>query len=211
MVSIVAHECEYMLPRKSQDGSKITGPSIRFAECLVYGFRNCEAGSRVVSIGKKNVVCQGVFRDLERNTRCLKETVRRITKRDGTRFSDDMINVTANAGCSIAMRNAILTGIPKGLWMRHFLQAQKIAGGDAKSVTETRGDILEAYAKIGVGQEEVMLLVNALTWSDIGQTQIRQLRGYYQATVDGHMDVASFLEERAQAKRARNKAGREEL
>lgn len=109
----VAEQCIYALPR---DGKTIEGPSARFAEVIASAWGNCRAGARVVDDKGEFVVSQGVFHDLERNVAITYEVQRRITNKKGQRFSADMIGVTANAACSIALRNAILKGVPKAFW-----------------------------------------------------------------------------------------------
>src|SRR5712664_3702907 len=100
-----AEGCVYALPR---DGRTIEGPSARFAEVVAYSWGNCRAGARVVSEDGDFVTAQGVFWDLEKNTAIGYEVKRRIIDSKGRRYKPDMIGVTANAACSIALRNAIL-------------------------------------------------------------------------------------------------------
>ena len=122
----VARECVYALPRK-QDGKRviIEGPSARFAEILAHSWGNARAGARVVDDHGDFVTAQGVFHDLEKNVAITYEVKRRIVNRDGHRFSADMIGTTSNAACSIALRNAVLKGVPKALWEDAY-QAAKV-------------------------------------------------------------------------------------
>lgn len=106
----VAQECIYALPR---DNKVIEGPSARFAEVVASAWGNSRAGARVVSDQGEFVTAQGVFHDLQKNVAITYEVQRRITGKGGKRYSADMIGVTANAACSIALRNAILKGVPK--------------------------------------------------------------------------------------------------
>src|SRR4030065_695902 len=114
----IAKECIYALPRKDANGSTktIEGPSARFAEVIASAWGNCRAGARVVGESADFVTAQGGFYDLERNVAITYEVQRRITTSTGRRYSTDMIGVTANAACSIALRNAILKGVPKAFW-----------------------------------------------------------------------------------------------
>ena len=100
----VAEQCIYALPR---DGKTIEGPSARFAEVVASAWGNCRAGARVINDAGEFVTAQGVFHDLERNVAITYEVQRRITDKHGKRYKADMIGVTANAACSIALRNAI--------------------------------------------------------------------------------------------------------
>ncbi len=106
----VAESCIYALPRS---GKTIEGPSARFAEVVASAWGNCRAGARVVSDAGDFITAQGVFHDLERNVAITYEVQRRITDKNNRRFNADMIGVTGNAASSIALRNAILKGVPK--------------------------------------------------------------------------------------------------
>ncbi|KAG1166891.1 hypothetical protein G6F35_017935 [Rhizopus arrhizus] len=99
----IAEQCVYALPR---DGKTIEGPSARFAEVIASAWGNNRAGARVIDDKGEFIIAQGVFHDLERNVAITYEVQRRIVDRQGRRFKPDMIGVTANAACSIALRNA---------------------------------------------------------------------------------------------------------
>lgn len=197
----IADECNYYLPR----GDGISGPSTRFAEIVAYGWRNCTYGGRIVSISKKFVTAQGVFVDQERNTRCVKEVQRRITDRNGNTFSDDMVNVTGNAAVSIALRNSVLTGIPKAMWLRHYNLALSIMGGNSDTLHEKKSKLQQAFKDLQVEEQTVLAMVGATTWADIGSTQIRQLRGYYKSIKDGLSSPDIILKDREDERRARSR------
>jgi hypothetical protein len=122
-----AGECMYALPRA---GKKIEGPSARFAEIIANSWGNCRAGARTMDDDGKFVTAMGFFFDTQKNVAITYEVKRRITDKDGKTFKDDMIGVTANAACSIALRNAILKGVPKAFWKPVYDAARKCAIGD---------------------------------------------------------------------------------
>lgn len=130
----VAQECIYSLPR---DGKNIEGPSARFAEVIASAWGNSRAGARVVSDQGDFVTAQGVFHDLERNVAITYEVQRRIVDKNGRRFKPDMIGVTANAACSIALRNSILKGVPKAFWADMYEAARQTAIGDVQTPCES--------------------------------------------------------------------------
>ena len=106
----IAAECIYALPR----GNKvIEGPSARLAEIVISAWGNSRAGTRIVEDRGNFIVAQAVFHDLQKNVAITYEVQRRITNKSGVRFNDDMITTTANAACSIALRNAVFKGVPK--------------------------------------------------------------------------------------------------
>lgn len=197
----IADECNYYLPR----GEGISGPSTRFAEIVAWGWRNCTYGGRVISISKKYVTTQGVFCDQQRNTRVVKEVSRRITDKFGKTFSDDMTLVTSNAAVSIALRNAVLTGIPKAMWLRHYNHALKLIGGDADSLAMKKMKLQEAFTELEIKEDDVLKLVDAVTWADVGVTQIRMLRGFYTAINKGEASLEGIFADKAADRRSRSK------
>lgn len=178
----VAQECIYAIPR---DGKVIEGPSARFAEVVASAWGNSRAGARVVSDHGEFVVAQGVFHDLQRNVAITYEVQRRIVNKQGKRFSADMIGVTANAACSIALRNAILKGIPKAFWADMYEGARKTAMGDVKTLPNRRSEAFKTFQGYGITKEQIFVKLGVSGEADIGQEGLLTLRGIITAIKDG--------------------------
>lgn len=178
----IAQECIYMLPR---DGKVIEGPSARFAEVVASAWGNARAGARVVDDSGDFVTAQGVFHDLQRNVAITYEVQRRIVDKQGRRYKPDMIGVTANAACSIALRNAILKGVPKAFWAEMYDAAKATVGGDIKTLPTRRKAALEAFKKQGVSKEQVFAKIGVKGEEDIGLDQIVLLGGILTAIKEG--------------------------
>ena len=178
----VAAGCIYALPR---DGKVIEGPSARCAEVIASAWGNCRAGARVVSDQGEFVTAQGVFHDLERNVAITYEVQRRITGKSGKRFSADMIGVTANAACSIALRNAILKGVPKAFWSDIYEAARKCAAGNAASLVTRRAEAIKAFAVYGIKEEQILKTLNRPGVADVTLDDLVILRGMYTAIKEG--------------------------
>ena len=178
----VAQECIYALPR---DGKVVEGPSARFAEVVASAWGNSRAGARVVSDAGEFVTAQGVFHDLQKNVAITYEVQRRITNKHGKRFSADMIGVTANAACSIALRNAILKGIPKAFWAEMYDGARKTAMGDVQTLPNRRAQAFKAFQSYGITQAQILAKLGVTGEADIGQEQLLILRGFLTAIKDG--------------------------
>lgn len=178
-----ANECMYALPR---DGKSITGPSARFAEIAASCWGNNRAGARVVDVGDQFVTAQGVFHDLERNVAVTIEVQRRITDKSGRRYKEDMIGVTGNAAVSIALRNAVLKGIPKAFWAPAYDAALRIIRGDASTLADRRDKALDYLSKThAVSAERVCAALEVEGKNDIGLDELMTLRGMLQAINDG--------------------------
>lgn len=178
----VAAECIYSLPR---GGKTIEGASARFAEVVASAWGNSRAGARVVNDQGNFVTAQGVFHDLEKNVAITYEVQRRITDKNGKRFSDDMIVVTANAACSVALRNAILKGVPKAFWSDMYEAARKTVMGDYKTLANRRADALKAFQAYGISAEQVCATLGVHGIEDISLENLVTLRGILTAIKDG--------------------------
>lgn len=178
----VAESCIYALPRS---GKTIEGPSARFAEVVASAWGNCRAGARVVSDAGDFITAQGVFHDLERNVAITYEVQRRITDKNNRRFNADMIGVTGNAASSIALRNAILKGVPKAFWDDMYQAARAVVMGDFSTLANRRADALKALVAYGVTQEQVFAKLCVEGAADIGLDHLVTLRGLITALKEG--------------------------
>lgn len=185
-----ASGCFFTLPpRKGGDGKPIQGPSVRMAEIALSCFQNLRAGARKIADDGKTITVQGVCHDLQNNVSVSVELQRRVTTKDGRRYSDDMVNMTVNAACSIALRNATFRVVPLALVKPIYEAAKKVAVGDAKTLTSRRADALAHFAKLGVPRENVLLSVGAKTPEDIGLDQLEMLIGYANAIREGDATI----------------------
>lgn len=187
-----AQECIFALPR---GGKPIVGPSIRLAEIIVSQWGNNRASARVVHVDRveKFVEAEGVFHDLETNTATCARVRRRVSDSKGRLYSDDMIIVTGNAACSIAKRNAILGGVPKGVWRRAYDHAERVIAVTAETLVVTRDKTMKAFAAFGVTPERVCASIGVGGLDDIALTHIPTLRGMYAALKNGEATVEEMF------------------
>lgn len=184
-----AASCFYALKRgKGEDAKLIEGPSIRLAEIIGSAWGNLNYGARVVSIDDRFLTAQGVCRDLERNVSMTAEVTRSIWGKFG-RYSQDMIAVTANAACAIALRNAIFKVVPMAYAKDILAQARKVAIGDAKTLTARRASMIEYFGKMGVDSKRVLWALEKNSLEDIGLDEIQILVGLATAIKDGDATI----------------------
>lgn len=186
-----AEECLYALPR---DGKIITGPSVEFARALVHVWGNCRAGAMPAAEMDKYVLCQGYFKDLERNIEIVIAVRRRITNKHGRRYNDDMIATTAAAGTAIAFRTAVLNGVPKP----YYLDALHAAAEVAKQVTaaklpERRAEAVKYLATLGVTEEQILQFLGVAALDRINVDHLRDLRTAASAIKRGEQTVADVF------------------
>lgn len=182
----IASGCIYAVPRGNKT---IEGPSVRFAEAAASAWGNCRAGARIIGEEGDFVIAQGVFADVERNNTVTFEVKRRITDRNGRRFNADMIAVTSNAACSIALRNAILRGVPKAFWADIYDDVRKTAIGTAETLVNRRAKAVEYLQKFGVTLPMICARLGVGGVEDIGLDQLSTLKGLATALKDGDTTV----------------------
>ena len=187
-----ATECIYALPRKQKDKETgqwvlktIEGPSARFAEIVNYAWGNTRAGSRVIAEEAAFVKSQGLFYDLEKNTAISYEVSRSILDSYGRRYRPDMITVTSNAASSIALRNAILKGIPKALWNPMYQAARSVVAGDVRTLSNRRVEALKAFQIFGVTPEMIYATLGVKGIEDVTIEHLVTLKGLLTALQEG--------------------------
>lgn len=184
-----AAQCIFALPRKSPQGRNISieGPSARFAEIILYSWRNCQAGARIIGFGNDSVTAQGVFYDYQSNIRVVGESQRRIVDRDGRRYSVDMLVMTANAAQAIARRNAILSGIPRAIWWPLYESARKLVAGDTKTLANRRIEAVKAFTPFGLFEEDVLRGLDRPGMADVTIDDLVTLSSILQQLKEGEL------------------------
>lgn len=187
-----AQECIYALPR---DGKPIKGPSVRLAEIIASQWGNCHIGSRIVAVDRveKVVVAEGVFHDLETGMKRVAQIHRRISDKYGKLFNDDMIAVTGNAAASIALREAILKGVPKAIWRKAYEAAEHVINGDVKTLVQRRDEVIKAFAAWGITPEQIYACIEVNGPDDVGLEEIGTLRAIFVAIKSGESSVEDYF------------------
>jgi hypothetical protein len=200
-----AAECVYALPR---GGKPIKGPSVRFAEIVASQWGNCHTGSRVVAVDKfeKVVIAEGVFMDLETGMKRTAQIRRRIVDRHGRLFNDDMIIVTGNAASSIAMREAILKGIPKAVWRKAYDRCEGVIAGDIKTLAVRREDAFKAFAVWGVKPDQIYAALEIGGLDDLGLDELATLTSIHKAVKNGEQKVEDYFPAKADQSQAADAA-----
>jgi hypothetical protein len=136
----IAESCFYVLPR---DGKKVEGPSVRLAEIIVSSFKNIKIASRIVGNDGKTITAEAMCMDTENNVAVSIQVKRRITKKDGTTFNEDMQVVTGNAASAIAYRNAALKVIPMAFTHDIYEAVKRLAMGSPADLATNRAKALQ--------------------------------------------------------------------
>ena len=185
-----AESCFYVLPARGSEGGKpIQGASVRLAEIAVSCFGNIKAGARIISNDGNFVTAQGICHDVEKNVSVSVEVRRSIKGKNGKTYSDNMIQVTSQAACAIAYRNAVFKVVPLALVKPALDKAMQLAKGDIKSLSERRGIMVDKFAKLGITKEKLAERVGKQSIEEITLDDLQTLTGCYNALKDGEAAV----------------------
>jgi hypothetical protein len=184
-----ASTCTYSLPRA---GKVITGPTVHLAKILAQQWGNLRVEAKVVSIEQKQITSQAIAFDLENNLAIKVEVKRSIMTKTG-RMNEDMITVTGNAANAIAMRNAILSVIPRAVVDKIYNEARHKITGDLSDETKLiakRKKVFDGFINTyGLTEKEVLSAIGKAAVEHVGQDEIVVLIGIAQAIKDGDTTV----------------------
>lgn len=186
----VAAECFYVLPARSGgNGKPIEGPSIRLAEIIAASWGNIRVESFIIEEARDHIVAVGRAWDLETNAACCSKIRKRITTKDGRRFSADMIAVASNAACSIAYRNAVFRCVTMAVVRPIENAARSVAIGDAKTLEKRRADAILYWSKMGISKDRILARLGRPSVEDITLDDLGTLIGFYNAVRDNEASV----------------------
>lgn len=184
-----ASTCTYSVPR---GGKPITGPSVHLAKILAQNWGNLRVEAKVISTDQKTVTCQAIAFDLENNLAIKVEVKRSIMTKSG-RMSEDMIVVTGNAGNSIALRNAILSVIPRAIVDKVYNEAKKMITGDISDKTKLlakRKQVFDALKDMyNVTEIEILSAIGKASVNHVDSDDLVVIIGIAQAIKDGDTTV----------------------
>ena len=184
-----ASTCTYSLPR---GGKPITGPTVHLAKVLAQQWGNLRCEAKVVEIGQKQITSQAVAFDLENNLAIKVEVKRSIMSKTG-RFNDDMITMTGNAANAIALRNAILSVIPRAVVDKVYNEAKRTITGDLSDQTKLlakRKKVFDGFKETyALTEQEILSAIGKAAVEHITQDDLVVLIGIGQAIKDGETTV----------------------
>lgn len=186
----IANSCFYALVRREKNGElkKITGASVRLAELISSCFGNIQASARVVSNDGRTITAQGICRDLQKNVAFSIEVQRSIITKDGTVYKQDLQVATANAACSIALRNAILKVIPLAVTQmaQEKIKEYILTEGNFPTV---RQNAITYFEDKGVSVKSILSLFEKKSVEELTREDVVDLRGIATAIRDGDTTI----------------------
>jgi hypothetical protein len=193
-----AASCFYTLPRKKKDTKtgvqiSVTGPSVRLSEIAAATWGNLRIEARPIEESDTTVTAQGTAWDMENNVLVRLEVKRRITDKDGRRFSEDMVAMTTNAATSIAKRNAIFNVIPRSYIQQLDTAARGCAIGDIKTLPARRDESIAWYNKVGVTTDRILAALGKDGLADIDLEDLETLYGWGTALKDKQATIEEIF------------------
>lgn len=198
-----AEVCNYSLPR---GGKPISGPSVHLAKILAQQWGNLRIDAKVVNIDATHVTSESVCFDLETNL-AIKTQVKRSIMQHETkwengksvrtgrmlRMNDDMITVTGNAANSIALRNAVLSVIPRSVVNKVYNAAKEMITGDISDKNKLiarRKQVIDGLKETyGLTEKEILGAIGKAAIDHITGDDIVVLIGIGQSIKDGDTTV----------------------
>lgn len=191
----VAATCNYVVPR---GGKKLVGPSVHFARIVTYAWGNNTAISRVVGCDRENAHLQGVYHDLESNSRIGIEMDWPVQPpREDSRNPDakpsnarwlDQMNLAKRAGAAVALRTAIFNCVPMVLFEDIAEEAKQVALG-GKSFSESRDIAVRICKEKGITQPMVYAALGVGGLESITTDHLIYLHALLQSVADGTMTI----------------------
>lgn len=185
----IAQQMTYSLPRADK---QLIGPSIRFAEAVMYCWRNLAVEVRPLEVGDDSVTAQAQIFDLERLSRFGWNTSRNITGKYG-RFNADMIGVTMAAASSLAYRNAILKYVPKALWIGLWEESKLASVGKIEAIGAQRDKAITHFNNAGVTTVQILNALGIPGVEDVGVDELVTLRAWANDLKDGRQSVEAIF------------------
>jgi hypothetical protein len=197
----IARSCVYVLPR---DGKTIEGPSARFAEILASCWGNISVKGRVIEETDNHITVMGECIDLERNYSASVELRAGIRKKNGAKYSPDMVITTANATTSKALRNAVFKVVPRAFWETAYQEVRSVIKGSLKPIDEERTEWLEYWKSQAIPAEHVYRALDVNGREDITGEHILTMIGWNTALENNEVQLSDIFPIQVVSEKAKN-------
>lgn len=202
-----AETCNYSIAR---GGKTLSGPSVHLAKILAQNWGNLRVDAKVVNIDSTHVTSESVCFDLENNLAIKTQVKRSILQneykwdeaqkksvRTGKmiRMNNDMITVTGNAANSIALRNAVLSVIPRSVVDKVYKAAKSLIAGDVSDKTKLIARRTQIFNGLkdtySLTEKEILFAIGKAAIDHVTPDDLVDLIGIGQAIKDGDTTVDS--------------------
>lgn len=179
----IATSCGYTLKflkdKKTGKPNIIKGKSVHLARILAQSFGNMRLEQGILYADQTHVTSYGICFDLEKNIAQRVLCKKPIIKRDGTRYSEDMIARVGMAAAAIAKRNAIFAVIPAAISELVYKKAQSFIKDEMSDKTkflhERNRVFKELLNNYDISEEEALKFVGLKTVNQVNVENLLDL------------------------------------
>jgi hypothetical protein len=188
----IAKTCNYAVPR---GGKMLVGPSVHFARIVAYAWGNQAALSRVIGCDRDNAHLQGVFHDLQTNSRMGIEMDWPVQppRVDSPERWKDQMNLAKRGGSAVALRTAIFNCIPMALFVDISETAKLVAIGEGRTFVESRNAAVGEFKELGVTQDQLYAYLGVGGLESINTDHLIHLHGVLQSIRDHTLTVVELF------------------
>lgn len=181
-----AETCGYTLRFR---GSEIKGKSVYLARILAQYWGNLRCESGILGASATHVKSYAIAFDLESNYALCRIVEKPIIKKDGSRYSPDMIATAGAAAAAIAFRNAVLEVIPQSISDEIYQAAErKILGKltNEDELKKKRKIMIDGFKdQFNIPIESILKRFNVRSESQLDATKIKELIDLANAIKEG--------------------------
>jgi hypothetical protein len=178
MSTEIARSCTYTLP---QGGKPISGPSIRLAEIVAGCWTNLSIQTRFVDDDGRTAKVEATCWDMERNTTITLQATRRLTDKNGRRYSDDVANKTINAALAIVFRNAVFKVIPAAFVSIIHESAKQTAAGSKETFVDQVMGWVDYWKQQKISTDRLLKTLDVARIEDMTVDHLTTMQGMYEA------------------------------
>lgn len=183
----------------SRGGTKITGPSIRLAECMAQNWGNIDFGFMELDRKSGESTVQAYAWDLETNTRrSLTFTVKHVREAQGGSYGvkseRDIYELVANQA-QRRVRACILALIPGDVVDGALKQCELTIKAQAQGVPieQRRSDTAVAFAEFGIEPDMLAAFCQKQSIEYLDEADLKKLRRAYTSLRDGIVGADYFI------------------
>jgi hypothetical protein len=181
-----AESCFYALMR---DGKRITGATVRLAEIISSCWGNIRSQATIIANDGRTITAKGTCWDLESNVAYSVEVRRKITDRNGNTYSEELQIVSANAACSVALRNAVFKCVPQAITHKIQERIKDVILGSEDTFEDTRQKALKHFIDLKVTKGQILKVLGRERVEHITRDDVFMLRGLVTAINDGDITL----------------------
>ncbi len=203
----IASTCGYNLGFR---GKEIKGKSVNLARIIAQMWGNLRCDQTVIGSDQTHVIGQGICHDLETNFAIRVQVKKPIIKKDGVRYTNDMIATAGMAASAIALRNAILQVIPQAFSDKIYEAAERklidALSKEDRLISKRTEMITKFNDSFKVTEAQILKHFEVRTVNLLDPLKVKELIDLFNACTDKSIDVNEVFGVLKKAETSKEKA-----